>query len=83
MADMSSKRKRARTKEASHYCGSSSSTFNKLRVTGGGPPFYKVGRIVVYDYDDLDAWLESKMQLSTSHKPHTSKAPAVSTREAV
>jgi hypothetical protein len=28
----------------------------KLRCVGGGPPFRKVGRDVIYDAGDLDAW---------------------------
>lgn len=55
-----------RTPEAADYCGSSASTFEKLRLTGGGPPYLKVGRRVVYDVRDLDAWLASKKRRSTS-----------------
>ena len=55
-----------RTKSAADYCGSAESTFEKLRVTGDGPPFIKIGRTVVYDLDDLDHWLSSKKRTSTS-----------------
>ena len=61
-----SNRQRLRTPKAAAYCGSAESTFEKLRVTGGGPAFLKLGRTVVYDTADLDAWLESKRCLSTS-----------------
>ena len=44
--------------EAAKYCGSSVSTFSKLRCYGGGPAFCKLGRRVVYRIEDLDAWLE-------------------------
>ncbi|MFO1173383.1 MAG: helix-turn-helix domain-containing protein [Hyphomicrobiaceae bacterium] len=57
-----------RTKEAAEYCGSSSSTFEKLRLSGGGPRYVKIGRRVVYDPADLDAWLESKRRRSTSDR---------------
>jgi hypothetical protein len=45
--------------EAASYCGSSASTFAKLRLYGGGPVFLKLGRRVVYNPDDLDTWLAS------------------------
>jgi predicted DNA-binding transcriptional regulator AlpA len=59
-------RKMLSTPEAASYCGSSSSTFAKLRLYGGGPVFLKLGRRVVYDPDDLDAWLASRRRTSTS-----------------
>jgi excisionase family DNA binding protein len=52
--------------EAASYVGLSASTINKLRVFGGGPSFLKLGKRVVYDKRDLDAWLESKRRRSTS-----------------
>lgn len=57
---------RLRTKEAAAYCGSSKSTFEKYRLTGEGPVYSKIGRVVVYDLADIDAWLESKKRRSTS-----------------
>jgi len=60
------KRKMMSAPEAASYCGSSSSTFAKLRVYGGGPIFLKLGRRVVYNPDDLDAWLASRRRTSTS-----------------
>ena len=59
-------RKMLRTPEAATYCGSSASTFEKLRLFGGGPPFVKLGRRVVYDPADLDAWLAANRRRSTS-----------------
>ena len=55
-----------RTADAADYCGSSASTFEKLRLTGGGPVYSKIGRRVVYRIHDLDAWLASKRRRSTS-----------------
>lgn len=54
--------------EAASYCGSSASTFAKLRLYGGGPVFLKIGRRVVYDVEDLDAWLAMHRRTSTSHE---------------
>lgn len=55
-----------RTPEAAAYCGSSASTFEKLRLTGGGPRYVKLGRRVVYDPADLDDWLLANRRVSTS-----------------
>ena len=54
------------TPEAAAYCGSAASTFEKLRVHGGGPVYVKLGRRVVYDPADLDAWIASRRRRSTS-----------------
>lgn len=57
------------TPDAAAYCGSSASTFEKLRLTGGGPVYSKIGRRVVYRVDDLDAWLAANRRRSTSEAP--------------
>lgn len=54
------------TEEAAAYCGSSASTFEKLRLRGGGPVYCKIGRRVVYRVEDLDAWLAENRRRSTS-----------------
>ena len=59
-------RPKMRTPEAALYCGSTQSTFTKLRLTGGGPVYITIGRTVVYDPDDLDAWLHGMRRKSTS-----------------
>ncbi len=45
-------------------------TLNKLRVTGGGPPFIRLGGKkrgkVIYDTLDLHAWMQSRKRTSTS-----------------
>ena len=58
--------RRLRTADAAAYCGSTKSTFEKYRLTGEGPVYSKIGRVVVYDPTDLDAWLDSKKHKSTS-----------------
>ena len=50
-------RQMLRTGGAAHYTGLSASTLTKLRLTGGGPRYIKLGKAVVYDPVDLDAWL--------------------------
>jgi predicted DNA-binding transcriptional regulator AlpA len=52
--------------EAAQYLGISASTLSKLRVTGGGPKFHKLGRRVVYDTRELDGWFSARQRRSTS-----------------
>lgn len=59
-------RAKLRTDLAAKYIGLSVSTINKLRLTGGGPTYIKLGRTVVYDIADLDAWLDAHRRKSTS-----------------
>lgn len=54
------------TEGAAEYAGLSVSFFNKKRVCGGGPKFLKLGRRVMYDVRDIDAWLASRSCNSTS-----------------
>jgi hypothetical protein len=53
-------------REAAAYCALGFSTLAKLRLTGGGPAFSKVGTKVLYNRNDLDSWLDSKRVASTS-----------------
>jgi excisionase family DNA binding protein len=62
----SPKRSMLRTREASAYTGLAKSTLEKLRVSGAGSPYIRVGRVVLYDPDDLDTWLASHRRRSTS-----------------
>lgn len=66
MPHTTTQRRMLRTDEAARYCGSSASTFEKLRLFGGGPRYVKLGRRVVYDQADLDAWLDANRRASTS-----------------
>jgi excisionase family DNA binding protein len=52
--------------EAAQYLRCSASHLNKLRVTGGGPPFAKIGARVVYRRIDLDRWVEKQVRKSTA-----------------
>ena len=59
-----------RTPEAARYVTLSESSLTKMRLTGDGPPFVKVGpRAVAYRKTDLDAWLETRVRRSTSETP--------------
>lgn len=55
------------TPNAAQYCASSASTFEKLRLTGGGPRFIRITpKRVGYLVEDLDLWLSEKRRLSST-----------------
>jgi len=54
------------TKSAAARIGFAEGTFNNMRVYGGGPPYVKAGRKVLYRDVDVDAWLARKIIFSTS-----------------
>ena len=50
-----------RTPDAAHYIGLSASTLEKMRLSGSGPRFVRLGtRVVGYDISDLNAWLDQQ-----------------------
>ncbi|MFK0692477.1 helix-turn-helix transcriptional regulator [Mesorhizobium sp. IMUNJ 23033] len=55
-----------RTEHVARITGLSASTLTKLRLTGGGPHYIKLGRTVVYDPADIEAWLSANRRSSTS-----------------
>jgi predicted DNA-binding transcriptional regulator AlpA len=74
-----------RTKEAARVVGLCARTLEKHRTYGTGPRYAKIGGRVLYDIDDLTAWIESATRHSTSDaaanyvppaKPHAARAPA-------
>jgi hypothetical protein len=54
--------------EAAQYSGLGLSTLAKLRITGAGCAYSKIGAKVVYCKSNLDAWLASKHCTSTSQE---------------
>jgi len=52
--------------EAAKTLGLSPSTLAKMRVTGNGPVYCKLGRRVVYRPADLEQWLQSRTTRDTS-----------------
>ncbi len=81
---MQSEVKRLRRTEAAeflkaNYGFGSAQTLAKWATTGGGPPFHKMGRMVLYDLDKLKSWAEKKMgvlHLSTSEYREPAKKKA-------
>lgn len=60
--------RRLDTRQAAAYLGPhiSHRTLEDYRVRGGGPIYCRLGRHVIYQTDDLDAWLASKRRQSTT-----------------
>jgi excisionase family DNA binding protein len=53
--------------EAAEYLRVSKNYLDKLRVSGGGPPFVRFGRRkVLYRLEDLKKWVEQRLHNSTS-----------------
>ena len=52
--------------DAAKLVGLAPSTLAKLRLTGNGPLYCKLGRRVVYRRADLEAWLQSRTTRDTS-----------------
>jgi hypothetical protein len=48
------------------YLGMATQTLAKLRWSGDSPPFFKIGRRVLYDQTDLATWLDARKRRSTS-----------------
>ncbi|MBF0182275.1 MAG: helix-turn-helix domain-containing protein [Magnetococcales bacterium] len=55
-----------RQREAAAFLGLSCSTLEKWRCTGFGPAFHKLGRVVVYDQSELEAFVSVCRVASTS-----------------
>ena len=57
------------TRQAAAYLGIGASTLNRMRVSGEGPRYSKLGRRVVYDAADLDKWVEERKRRFTGESP--------------
>ena len=53
-------------REAAEYLGLSVRTMNRYRVTGDGPPYYRLGGRVRYVRAELDEWVTGSRRTSTS-----------------
>ena len=54
--------------EAAEHIGLSGSTLAKMRCSGGGPRYLKIGRAVRYRLSDLEEWTATKTRGSTSEE---------------
>lgn len=60
-------RRLLRTAEAARVLGLSRSWLEKLRLTGDGPPFVRIGtRAVAYWSDDLLRWAEARPRYNST-----------------
>ena len=57
------------TVAAGVYSKHAPETLERLRCTGGGPVFHRVGRKILYHRDDLDRWISAGRIASTSSGP--------------
>lgn len=64
--DASEARRMLIAEDAAAYLGLATQTLAKLRLSGDSPPYFKVGRRVLYERDELDAWLAQRKRRSTS-----------------
>ena len=59
-------RKMLSTSSAAEYLGIGKSTLDKWRLIGAGPKFCTLGRRIVYDPADLEAFANARKRSSTS-----------------
>jgi excisionase family DNA binding protein len=52
--------------DAARYLGLAVKTLEKYVVTGGGPPYRKHGRRVLYRREDLDRWSDERLRLHSA-----------------
>jgi excisionase family DNA binding protein len=52
--------------EAAHLLAMSERTLEGLRLKGGGPGFYRLGRAIRYRRSDLNAWVQARNYTSTA-----------------
>jgi excisionase family DNA binding protein len=60
-------------KAAAEFLNLGESTLAKLRTSGGGPPFRKLGRSVRYSRDDLQAWADAHIRRTVSPEDDRSR----------
>jgi len=59
-------------KEVANYSGLSVRTIQRLRMTGEGPAYRRLGRRrVAYLRSDIDAWVHSRVYRSTSEEGYS------------
>ena len=50
------------TREAADFLGFTAGTLRVWRSQGKGPSYYKVGRMIRYEVDDLEAWKSANVK---------------------
>lgn len=59
------------TQQTCDFLGIKPNTLEKWRLTGEGPEFVRVGKLVRYRPDSVTSWLEKRTRRSTSEKVKT------------
>lgn len=54
------------TKSAAKILNMSSRTLERMRISGSGPVFCKLGKLVRYRVTDIDCWVEARRTSSTT-----------------
>ena len=66
MADIIPSFRLLRARQAAAAMGVTVGTLAKMRLTGRGPAFIRVGRAICYDQRELTRWLEARTFTSTA-----------------
>jgi predicted DNA-binding transcriptional regulator AlpA len=65
-----------RPRAAAAFLGVAVATLADWRCKGQGPPFKRLGRAVVYDLAEINAWMEQQPSFtSTTAAPETAREP--------
>jgi predicted DNA-binding transcriptional regulator AlpA len=65
-----------RPRHAAAFLGVAVATLADWRYKGNGPPFKRLGRAVVYDLAEINAWMEQQPSFtSTTAVPEAAPAP--------
>lgn len=57
--------------EAEEFLALPKNTLAKMRVSGDGPAFHKLGKRVRYRMSDLEVWLNARRYANTSANAHS------------
>jgi hypothetical protein len=60
---------RLTVRETAAYVRLAKGTLDHMRTVGNGPRYSKLGRKIIYDTRDLDAWIDENTRTSTSDDP--------------
>ena len=66
MSSTNQQRRYLSSPQAAEYSNLSESMLAKLRLSGAGPRYSKIGKRVLYEVSDLDAWIADRKHSSTS-----------------